>query len=173
MPMQLFNRCLVLALLAVCIACGNQAETNNSNSPQAASAQEEKSDPFEDYRKEQEERARHIQTLDEAIRESLRDSVQVVPVVGGGAYVVTQYGVWLLKDSSAYRVTSNPVSSLNSGGPTVKPKANDFWALWQTERANLTKTKTKARESARGYESQIEELEREIEELKSKVREME
>ena len=167
--MQLFNRYLVLGLLAVCIACGNQAEINN-NSTKTANGQEEKSDPFEDYRKEQEERARHIQTLDEAIRESLRDdSIQIVPIAGGGAYVLTQYGVWFLKDSSAYRVTSNPVSSLNSGGPTVKPKAKDLGTLWLTESGNLMRAKRKVRD----YESQIEELKREIEELKSKVGEIE
>jgi hypothetical protein len=108
------------ALIAITLICITMAACNNNS--QAKDETQEQIDKGN-------ETARKIKTLDEAIRMSTT-IVQTIPLADGGAYIVTDYGTWYLKETKSSRVSDVTVVPTSTSS---KFSNQHLWALWQTE----------------------------------------
>src|SRR5215813_2832713 len=70
------------------------------------------------------------QTLDEVIKKVEISSLQVIPTADGGAYIITDYGVWRVKDDKAKKVIEDKIVSQSQSSSLDLQKGHLF-ALWQ------------------------------------------
>lgn len=90
-------RLFVLILLAIVLSACSDAQTTNQNQNTSSAKESGK----------EKEKPPIPQTLDEALNHSIGSDIKATPLSDGGAYVVTEYGVWYLKEGVAKRVTES------------------------------------------------------------------
>lgn len=148
---------LLPVTLLVCslVACdakstSNENQTKNQNAAPRSKTQEERE-------KDEKERAAGIKTLDDAVSNSLVMEVQTVPLIGGGAYIITAYGVWYLNGANAVRVKDVQVASRASLIVPGTALEKHLWLSWRGEVARRERSERNAKE----LQGKIEELESE------------
>lgn len=152
----MLKRLLPVTLLVCTLVACNANSSSNENQTQNQNAAPRSKSP-EERQQEERERAAGVKTLDDAVSNSLVMEVQTVPLIGGGAYIITAYGVWYLNGANAVRVKDAQVASRAS---LIVPGTALEKHLWLSWRGEVTR-RERAERNAKELQDKIQELESE------------